>query len=120
MPWHQLRSHLPVTSLTVGFRSVLRVVNSIVVAVTIHSFFFDLHAKFPVEIHSAKTGLLRCCLYTSRRLQQTIASKASKAVLGTKVLLVPRLNALRGACGIVVLGEMSKDAVESENELYPD
>ena len=27
-----------------------------------------------VEIHTAKTGLLRCCLYTSLRLQQTAVS----------------------------------------------
>ena len=51
---------------------------------------------------------------------KSIASKANKADLGTKVLPVARLNALRGACGIVVPGEMSRDAVESENELYPD
>ena len=51
---------------------------------------------------------------------KSIASKANKADLGTKVLPVARLNALRGACGIVVPGELSKDAVESENELYPD
>ena len=51
---------------------------------------------------------------------KSIASKANKADLGTKVLPVARLNALRGACGIVVPREMSKDAVESENELYPD
>ena len=41
MRWHQLRSHVPqvfqVTSHNVGFRSVLRVVNSIVVAVHIYS-----------------------------------------------------------------------------------
>ena len=27
-----------------------------------------------VIVHTAKTGLLRCCLYTSRRLQQTAVS----------------------------------------------
>ena len=41
MHWHQLRSQVPqvfqVTSHIVGFRSVLRVVNVIVVAVTIYS-----------------------------------------------------------------------------------
>ena len=45
--WHQQRSHVPqvfqVTSHIVGFRSVLRVVNSIIVAVTIYSI-FDLYA----------------------------------------------------------------------------
>ena len=30
--------------------------------------------QFLVEIHTAKTGLLRCCLYTTRRLQQTSVS----------------------------------------------
>ena len=30
--------------------------------------------EFLVEIHIAKTGLLRCCLYTTRRLQQTAVS----------------------------------------------
>ena len=30
--------------------------------------------EFLIEIHTAKTGLLRCCLYTSRRLQQTFVS----------------------------------------------
>ena len=30
--------------------------------------------EFLVEIHIAKTGLLRCCLYTPRRLQQTAVS----------------------------------------------
>ena len=48
MHWHQLRSHVPkvfhVTSHIVGFRSVLRVVNSIVVAVPICSI-FDLYAN---------------------------------------------------------------------------
>ena len=48
MHWHQLRSHVPqvfqVTSHIVGFRSVLRVVKSIVVAVTVYSI-FDLYAN---------------------------------------------------------------------------
>ena len=47
MNWHQLRSLVPqvfqVTSHIVGFRSVLHVVNSVVVAVTIYSI-FDLYA----------------------------------------------------------------------------
>ena len=56
-----------------------------------------------------------------RELQiKSIASKADKADLGTKVLPVARLNALWGACGIVVLGRMSKDADENENGLYLD
>ena len=36
--------------------------------------FFDLYAQIPCRVHTAKTGLLRCCLYTSRRLQQTDVS----------------------------------------------
>ena len=57
-----------------AFRSVLRVVNSIVVAVPIYSI-FDLYATdFLVEIHTAKTGVLRCCLYTHRLLQRTAVS----------------------------------------------
>ena len=47
---------------------------------------------------------------------KSIASKGNKADLGTKVLPVARLNTLRGACGIVVPGELSKHTVESETE----
>ena len=76
MHWHQLRSHVhqvfQVISHIVGMRSVIRVVNSIVVAVTIYSI-FDLDANF-LLIHSAKTGLLRSCLYSTFRLQQTALS----------------------------------------------
>ena len=54
MHWHQLRSHVPqvfqVTSHIVGFRSVLHVVNSIVVAVTIYSS-FDLYANSCRDSH---------------------------------------------------------------------
>ena len=55
----------------VGFRVVLRVdlvlrvVNGVLVAVIVHSFCIPNSGIF----HIAKTGLLRCCLYTSRRLQ---------------------------------------------------
>ena len=50
-----------------------------------------------------------------RRLQiKSLASKGDKADLGTKVLPVARLNTLRGACGIVVPGELPKHTVESE------
>ena len=62
-----------VTSHIVGFRSVLRVVNSIVLAVPIYSI-FDLYAvrEFRVEILTLRKRVpLRCCLYTPRRLQQT-------------------------------------------------
>ena len=78
MHWHQLRSrsHVPqvfqVTSHIVGFRSVLRVVNWILVAVTIYSILTC--TQIPCRVHTAKTGLLRCCLYTHRRLQQTAVS----------------------------------------------
>ena len=64
MHWHHLRSHsrvlqvFQITSHIVGFRSVLRVVN------------FD-------SCRSAKTGLLRCCLYTPSRLQQTAVSNCN-------------------------------------------
>ena len=47
---------------------------------------------------------------------KTIASKGNKADLGTKVLPVARLNTLRGACGVVVPGELSKHTVESETD----
>ena len=69
------RSHVhqlfQVTSHIVGFRSVLHVANSIVVAVPIYSILTctRIHCR-----HTAKTGLLRCCLYTPRRLQQTAVS----------------------------------------------
>ena len=33
--------------------------------------------EFLVEIHTAKKGLMRCCLYTSRRLQWTVSCKRS-------------------------------------------
>ena len=55
----------------VGFRVVLRVdlvlrvVNGVLVAVIVHSICIPNSCIF----HIAKTGLLRCCLYTSRRLQ---------------------------------------------------
>ena len=51
---------------------------------------------------------------------KSIASKGSKADLGTKVLPVARLNTSLGACGIVVPGELSKPTVDSENELDPN
>ena len=74
MHWHQLRSRslvpqvFQVTSHIVGFRPVLRVVN-FNSGRCIHLLNFDLYANFLVEIHTTKTGPLRCCLYTSRRLQ---------------------------------------------------
>ena len=73
-----------------------------------------------VKALAVKTLWLQEVVRETRLQIKSIASKANKADLGTKVLQVARLNALRGACGIVVSGEMSKDAVESENELYPD
>ena len=60
----------------VGFRVVrrvdlvLRVVNGVLVAVIVHSICIPNSCIF----HIAKTGLLRCCLYTPRRLQQTAVS----------------------------------------------
>ena len=51
---------------------------------------------------------------------KSIAAKGNKANLGTNVLPVARLNMLRGARGIVVPGELSKHAVESETELDSD
>ena len=50
----------------------------------------------------------------------SIASKENKGDLGTKVLPVARLNTLRGACGIVVPGELANHTVEGETELDPD
>ena len=44
----------------------------------------------------------------------------NKGDLGTKVLPVARLNTLRGACGIVVPGELANHTVEGETELDPD
>ena len=80
MHWHQLRlrshSRVPqvfqVISHTVGFRLVHRVVYCILVAVTIYSILTC--TRIPCRVHTAKTGLLRCCLYTPRRLQQTAVS----------------------------------------------
>ena len=77
MPWHQLRSHVPqvfqVTShFVLDFCSVLRVVNSICRCTNLFNFWPV--RKFLVEIHTAKTGLVRCCLYTPRWLQQTAVS----------------------------------------------
>ena len=54
-----------VTSHIVGFRSVLRVVNFNCCRCT-HLLNFLPVREFFVEIHTAKTGLLRCCLYTCR------------------------------------------------------
>ena len=67
MHWHQLRlrshSRVPqvfqVTSHIVGFCTVLHVVN---VAVNIYSILTC--TRIPCRVHTAKTGLLRCCLYT--------------------------------------------------------
>ena len=42
------------------------------VAVTIYSILTC--TRIPCRVHTAKTGLLRCCLYTTRRLQQTAVS----------------------------------------------
>ena len=47
---------------------------------------------------------------------KSISSKANKADLGTTVLLVARLNALRAACGIVVPGGMLSESAEDEND----
>ena len=44
------------------------------------------------------------------------SSKANTADLGTKVLPVARLNALRVACGIGVLGGRLTESVEDEND----
>ena len=49
----------------VGFRVVLRVVDGVLVAVIVHSICIPNSCIF----HIAKTGHLRCCLYTPRRLQ---------------------------------------------------
>ena len=48
---------------------------------------------------------------------KSISSKANKADFGTRVVSVARLNALRAACGIVVLGGMlSGNVFEDEND----
>ena len=73
-----------------------------------------------VKALAVKTAWLQEVIRERRLHITSIASKADKDELGTKVLSVARLKVLRGACGTVVPGEMSKDAVESENELYPD
>ena len=44
----------------VGFRVVLRVVSGVLVAVIVHSICVPNSCTF----HIAKTGLLRCCLFT--------------------------------------------------------
>ena len=60
-----------VTAHIVGFRVVLRVdlvlhvVNDVVVLVNVHSICIPNSCIF----HIAKTGLSRCCLYISRRLE---------------------------------------------------
>ena len=54
------------------FHSVLRVVNSICRCTTLFNFW--LVREFLVQFHTANTGLLRCCLHTHRRLQQTAVS----------------------------------------------
>ena len=49
----------------------IRVITSLVVNCS-HIFTFHLYVnslQFLVIVHTAKTGLLRCCLYTTRRLQ---------------------------------------------------
>ena len=62
-------------------------------------------------------------LRRDRGLQiKAVSSKANKADLGTKVLVVARLNALRAACGIVVLGEPTCELVDEDclaNSLGP-
>ena len=77
MHWHRPRSQIhqvfQVTShMCWDFRSVLRVVNSICRSTNLFNFWPV--REFLVEIHTAKSGLLRCCLYTQRRLQQTTVS----------------------------------------------
>ena len=44
----------------------------ILVAVTIYSILTC--TRIPCRVHTAKTGLVKCCLYTPRRLQQTAVS----------------------------------------------
>ena len=83
------------------------------------SFFSELVAA-QVTALTVKTPWLQEVVRETGLQTKLIASKANKADLGTKVLPVARLSALRGACGIVVPGELSRDVVESENELYPD
>ena len=67
------RSRVPqmfeVTAHIVGFGLVLvlRVVNGVLVAVIVYSILICI--QIPCKIHIVKTGLLRWCRYTSRRLQ---------------------------------------------------
>ena len=58
-----------VTAHIVGFGlvHVLRVVNGVLVAVIVYSILIRI--QIPCIIHSSKTGLLKCSLYTPRRLQ---------------------------------------------------
>ena len=41
---------------------------------SLYQFILFLTCEFFVEIHNAKKGLVRCCLFTTRRLQQTAVS----------------------------------------------
>ena len=73
---HVLPKCFQVAAHIVGFRVVLGVdlvlgfVNGVLVAVIVHSICIPNSCIF----HMVKTGLLRCCLYTRRRLQQTAVS----------------------------------------------
>ena len=99
MHWHQLRSHVHQvfqdTPHIVGFRSVLRVVNSIVVAVTIYSI-FDLYANSFVEIHTAKKGsfeVLSCHLVSCNSRPPVVKPSANKL---TEALEHPLHHSLMG------------------------
>ena len=54
--------------------------------------------EFLVNVHTAKTGLLKCCLYTSRRLQQTAVSckrsicKKKKFVKAVRLRFYPKIE----------------------------
>ena len=98
MHWHQLRSHVPqvfrVTSHIVGFRSVLRVVNSIVVAVPIYSI-SDLYAN-SLQRFTLRKRVFWGVVFIPRRLQQTAVnckrSNCNKIENNKKTVKVARLR----------------------------
>ena len=69
-----------------------------------------------VQALAVKTLWLQEVVSEKRSQIKSNSSKANSADLGTKVLLVARLNALRAAYGIVVLGGTWNESVVDEND----
>ena len=69
-----------------------------------------------IKALDVKTLRLQEVVRGEKITDQVDSLKANKAELGTKVLPVAKLNALRAACGIVVHGGMLNESGEDEND----